>query len=184
MDNTAPIATRADSGPKMPAALPPGWRSAGARIDAVQTPRGLLARGGMMRARCDTGECRRRIDMDLNAWIEHGHGDSELSTLTAAYLCGQLRCGLKFDPEYFPRGIPLQHFVGSEERIEVLCTSCDRLRLMTAEQLIAALLRRGTGTGNTGIIELSTKIRSPCRACGKQNWKTSLRFPSYDKRKR
>lgn len=184
MDNTAPIVTRGDTGPSTPLALPPGWRSTGARIEPVKTPRGLLARGGMMRARCDTGECRRRIDMNLDSWIDHGHGDSELDTLIAAYLCGQLRCGLKFDPEYFPRGIPLQHYVGREERIEVLCASCGRLRPMTAEQLIAALLRRGLGTGNTGIVELSTKIRSPCRACGKQNWKTSLRGPSYEDRKR
>ena len=141
MDNTASIATRADSGPTTPPALPPGWRWAEARIEPVRTPRGLLARGGMMRAKCDTGECRRRIDMDLNAWIEHGHGDSELSTLSAAYRCGHLRCGLDFNPEYFPKGIPLQYFVGREERIEVLCASCEQLRLMTAEQLIAALLR-------------------------------------------
>ncbi len=90
MDNTAPIATQAASGPTPPPALPPGWRLAGARVEPVRTPGGLLARGGMMRARCDTGECRHRIDMDLNAWIEHGHGDSELSTLSAAYRCGQL----------------------------------------------------------------------------------------------
>ncbi len=130
-----------------------------------------------MRARCDTGECRRRIGMNLDAWIEHGHGDSELRTLVAVYQCGQLRCGLKFDPEYFPRGIPLQWYVASEDRIEVRCASCGQLRLMTAEQLIAALVRRGTGTGNTGIVELSTRIRSPCRACGKQNWQTALRSP-------
>lgn len=130
-----------------------------------------------MRAKCDTGECRRRINMDLDAWVEHGHGDSELGTLIAAYRCGQLRCGLSFDPEYFPRGVPLQWYVASEDRIEVRCASCGQLRFMTAEQLIAVLLRRGTGTGNTGIVELPTRIRSPCRACGKQNWQTAIRSP-------
>ena len=177
MDNTAPSAARPNDEDDAPISLLRGWRQVAMRLEPVTTPRGLLARGGALRGRCETGECRRRIDVDLDAWIAQGRGDTELRALLPAYRCGKLECDVRFDPEYFARGVPLQSFTGCEERIELLCASCSRLHILTAEQLIAALVRRGTGDGNTGVIELAVRIGSPCRSCGKQNWKVALRRP-------
>lgn len=178
MDTKAPTAAKA--APKTASIvvpLPAGWRQIDGKAYPLTTPRGLLARGGILRGRCDTGECRRRVNIDLGAWIAEGHGDRELDALVLDYRCGRSGCGLRFDPEYFPRGLPLQSYVAGEERIEVRCASCTRLHTMTAEKLIASLVRRGIGTGNIGIVELATRIGLPCRACGKQNWQVTLRRP-------
>jgi len=117
------------------------------------------------------------LDMDLNAWIAEGHGDRELDDLLPDYRCARPGCRLRFDPEYFPKGLPLQCYVAGEERIELRCASCTRVHIMTAEQMIASLVRRGIGTANTGIVELATRIRLPCRACGQQSWQVTLRRP-------
>ena len=47
---------------------------------AMGHDRGLLARGGTMRGWCATGECHRRINMHLDAWINVGWRDRTVHT--------------------------------------------------------------------------------------------------------
>ena len=109
----------------------------GGRLEPLATVEGLFARGGQLVARCQTAECRRHLQVDLQDWIRHGFGNLSLATLQAAYRCSRVGCRLSFGSEQYPNGVPLQFYVGTEDRLEVTCRGWGKGRRFTAEALIA-----------------------------------------------
>jgi hypothetical protein len=56
-----------------------GWALIGGRLTSNQTPAGLIARGGEMKGRCHTGECRRSVTLDAQDWIARGYANTSLA---------------------------------------------------------------------------------------------------------
>ena len=141
-----------------------GWRWNGAKLEELVTAEGVLARGGVLQGRGQTGECRRYVQVDLHWWVRHGLGDTGLKDLGASYRCARLGCSMAFRQESYPAGIPIQCYVGAPERLAVRCRKCLAGRTLTAEQVIAALERAGTGDGNAGVLDLGRRIHGKCPA--------------------
>jgi len=91
-----------------------GWRWDGNKLEPLATVEGVLARGGVVHGRCGGGECRRYVRVDLQWWARHGLGDVALTVAQQAYRCARLGCGLSWQPEIYPAGIPVQFYVGTE----------------------------------------------------------------------
>lgn len=154
-----------------------GWTWAGGKLEPLPTVEGLFARGGQLVARCQTVECRRHLQVDLQDWIRHGFGDLSLATLQAAYRCSRVGCRLSFGSEQYPSGVPIQFYAGTEDRLDVACRGCGKGQRFTAEALIAKLEGAQTGDGNAGVNDLAHRIRGRCPACKYPGWIVTLVRP-------
>jgi len=101
--------------------------------------------------------------MDLQWWARHGHGDVTLTVAQQAYRCARLGCGLIWQPETYPAGVPVHFYVGTDVKLATKCRKCGAGRSYAAEQAIAALERSETGDGNAGVNELGQRVRASAR---------------------
>lgn len=116
--------------------------------------------------------------MDLHWWARHGLGDVALSIAQQAYRCARLGCGLSWQPEAYPAGIPVQFYVGTDVKLAIKCRKCGVGRSYTADQVIAALERSEAGDGNAGVNELGQRVRGKCKACGYPGWVVEVARPA------
>ena len=158
-----------------------GWTLIGGRLVADQTPAGLVARGGEMKGRCQTGECRRTLTLDAQDWIARGYANTSLTELTRTYRCGRVGCKLHFS-EHYANGVPLQTYVGGTETAAITCNRCMRVTTLSVERLVQRLVRTGAGDGNTGCNVFAAAIKAPCRHCGAVRWTGEIRSLPYSAR--
>lgn len=155
-----------------------GWTLIGGRLVPDRTPAGLVARGGVMKGRCQTPECWRKVAFDAQDWIARGYGDASLAELTRTYRCGRIGCSLMFDESY-AAGLPLQTYVGGSETAVITCKGCERTATLSIERLVQRLVRMGAGDGNTGRNVFAGAIKVPCRQCGAVKWTGEVQSPTY-----
>lgn len=155
----------------------PGWTLIVGRLTSDQTPAGLVARGGEMKGRCQTGECRRIVTLDAQDWIARGYVNTSLAELTRTYRCGRIGCKLHFDESYVD-GLPLQTCVGGFETAVITCNRCMRVTTLPVERLVQRLLCTGAGAGNTGCRVFAAAIKAPCRYCGAVRWTGEIKRPT------
>jgi hypothetical protein len=151
-----------------------GWALIGGRLTSDQTPAGLIARGGEIKGRCHTGECRRSVTLDAQDWIARGYANTSLAALTRTDRCGRIGCKLHFNESY-DDGLPLQTYVGGPETAVITCNRCMRVTTLAVERLVQRLLRTGAGDGNTGCNVFAAAIKAPCRHCGAVRWTGEIR---------
>jgi hypothetical protein len=151
-----------------------GWTLIGGRLVPDKTPAGLVARGGVMKGRCQTHECWRKVAFDPQDWIHRGYADTSLVELMRTYRCGRIGCKLHFDESYAD-GVPLQTYVGGTETAVITCKRCERTATLSIDRLVQRLLRTGAGDGNTGRNVFASAIKAPCRHCCAVKWEGDVR---------
>ena len=146
-----------------------GWTFIGGRLVTDQTPAGLVARGGEMKGRCETGQCRRTLTLDAQDWIARGYANTSSTELTRTYRCGRVGCKLHFN-KFYANGVPLQTYVGGTETAAITCNRCMRVTTLSVDRLVQRLVRTGAADGNTGCNVFAAVIKAPCRHCGAVRW--------------
>ncbi len=74
-------------------------------------------------------------------------------------------------------GVPLGHYRQHGADIELSCTMCVGVRVVSLERAIAGLERRGLGGAETGIKAFGRLLRQPCERCGAAAWDARPRMP-------
>ena len=154
------------------------WRAS--RADAwepVASPLGVHLRGARLTARCSAGDCSRHVRFDAKMWIARGMGDLNLGTIKAAYLCARTPCGLAWQNEIYPEGVPLIGYVevaGAE--VVCTCTACKLRKTLTARAFVDWLVDRGRSP-NVPAWSLNRTVQGACPTCGASAWSVQLRVP-------
>lgn len=153
-------------------ACPGWWPGTWAKME---TPLGVLARGGAIHARCSRPpECGRRVTIDCRRWAEMGLGDADLADVRLSYRCALPVCGLTFQPEIYPRGLPLMGWAADEKAfVLVECTCGFGRRLRIADYVRAAVAAGTGGWGMTRAEVGARQVRGACR-CGARAWRVRL----------
>lgn len=160
----------------------PGWVQLGGRLGwtRVDTVQGAIRRGAELVARCKTGQCTRRVKVDLQAWVRMGFPTLALADVRAAYRCG-LVCGLQWEVERYPRGAPLMLYADeATARVVVSCRACRAVHSFRVVQFVEAITTARTGDCNTPGEALGPElVRGDCRGCGRHAWQVAfLRTPA------
>lgn len=155
----------------------PGWLWNGERLVQDDTVEGCIARGAAYNASCRNAECSRRLKLELEAWLSLGYGRAPIQEVQGLYPCRRKpKCDL-FWNETYPKGVPLQAYVGDKDlEIGVMCGACGLAKRYTPARLIAQFDRSGRGDGNTGINEAAQRIRGACK-CGVRKWSVDVIRP-------
>lgn len=148
----------------------PGWRLELGPPRIVPDP-GLLGcwrRRMALLYRCGRRDCGRRVEPDLEALVRSGHGHLTPAELGAALSCRHpLGCRLKLQAETYPGGVPLVGYLAHPGvLITVRCEGCDHALTLPPEAMIERLRAARRGGPETGVLELASRIRGPCRRCG------------------
>ena len=155
-----------------------GWRELHGRWEAVQTPAGVLARGGELKAFCRKREdCFRKATFDARWWVDHGLGTIPLEEALSTYRCGLVRCRMGWEMERYPRGTPLGRYLGEPgARVRVVCGICKTEgREFKVKRFIELIERAGTGSAGTPADQLSgALIRGACPGCGVRHWSVTF----------
>ena len=160
--------------------LVPGWTisSRSARIVEIKTVLGARQRGQVILLRCAAHDCRRRIEVDLDAAIGAGHADrapEDLARLLACHHWGG--CRLALATATYPHGVPLLAMLDSRALIAVTCVACGARLVLPPREMIARLAAAGRGDGATGLFSIGTRVRGPCRRCGRREFVSSILRP-------
>ena len=156
-----------------------GWWRAGPtdKWAAVDNPAGVLARDARLSAKCGSHDCSRHVRFDPRFWIARGMGDALLGVIRTAYMCARTPCGLQWQGEIYPRGVPLMAYTGAEgAQVTVGCRLCKGRKTYTAHQFVDRLLAAGRSPNVPGW-DLHGCVRGNCRSCGGSAWSVSLRVP-------
>ena len=158
--------------------LVPGWRidRESWRIVPVETVLGHFQRGQEMLLRCRRADCQRRLKVDFEAAVRAGLGERSIADLVAILKCGHWNgCRLEEVSAQYPRGVPLVSYLGhGDVLISIRCRACENNLLLRPAEVITRLKAAGRGDGSTGVIELATAIRGPCRKCGTSLFETNV----------
>jgi DNA-directed RNA polymerase subunit RPC12/RpoP len=77
-------------------------------------------------------------------------------------------CRLEEASSTYPKGVPLVAYLQEEDAlIAIACNGCGTRLLLPAAEVIRRLKAAGRGDGATGVLELGTAVRGPCRRCGR-----------------
>lgn len=156
-----------------------GWWRAGPRDNwtHVDSPAGVLARNARLSARCGSHDCSRRIRFDPHFWIARGMGDTQLGVIRTAYMCARTPCGLQWQGESYPRGVPLIAYTALEgAEVSVACGRCQKSKTYTAQQFVDRLIAAGRSPNVPGW-DLHGCVQGACRTCGERQWTVTLRVP-------
>ena len=156
-----------------------GWWRAGLneRWTEVDTPAGVLARHARLSARCSSHDCSRRVRFDPRFWIARGMGDTRLAVIRTAYLCARTPCGLHWQGETYPRGVPLIAYAALESaEVSLACGRCRSRKTYTARQFVDRLIAAGRSPNVPGW-DLHGCVQGACRSCGGRQWSVTLRIP-------
>lgn len=147
----------------------PGWRLqlSPDRIVPVPDLRGALQRGQRLLFRCERPDCGRRVEPDLEAIMRAGHGHHASGWLLELLQCRHpLGCRLKLSAETYPQGVPLVAYLGDPAAlISLKCEGCGLTLTRGVEDTLDRLIAARRGDGSTGVLELGTRVRGPCRQC-------------------
>ena len=150
---------------------PPGFELSGDYWRGTSTPAGILIRGGILKGRCQTAECSRRVTADLEWWVIHGLGEASLHfDVQPAYQCSRIRCRFSFDPETYPHGLPFLLGLKKGGRIRITCGHCQRSTEIETTEFVRQIVKAGVGTATSSFVEIGRRLRRPCRGCGYAKW--------------
>lgn len=163
--------------------LVPGWAvdvDPPFRIQAIPTIMGAWLRGQVLVYRCLRSDCGRRVEPDLQGLVHAGFGHLKPGELREDLSCRHpLGCQLKLACETYPRGVPLITYVQQPDVLfAVACQGCGHTVSRTAADTIARLAASRRGDGSTGVNELASRVRGPCRRCGGRAFKSEVIRPS------
>ena len=158
--------------------LTPGWQidPSSPRIVAVATVLGFYQRGQEMLLKCRRRDCHRRVDIDFRAAIRAGKGDQSPGQLLHQLRCGHWEgCRLEKISAIYSRGVPLVSYLNDPEvLIAIICEQCPARLTLPARAVIERLRQAGRGDGATGILELASRVRGPCRQCGGRSFRSEV----------
>ena len=161
--------------------LVPGWQVDLSRSEIVdvKTVLGFYQRGQAVLLRCQRPDCRRRVELDLRAAVQAGHGDRTLPHLLHLLRCQHWSgCKLEEVSATYPKGVPLIGYLQHHDvLIAIACTGCEARLLLPPKAVIERLKQAGRGDGSTGVLELGLAVRGPCRKCGRQKFKADVVWP-------
>jgi hypothetical protein len=76
-------------------------------------------------------------------------------------------------------GVPLSHLRQHRAGVLVICNGCQDWRSVEIAKVVARLDAEGVGAGEkTGVRDVASFLRAPCRKCGAVNWETR---PDYSR---
>lgn len=157
--------------------LVPGWRIDGRKLAFVEigTVLGARQRRQSVTLRCATSECRRRVEVDLDAAIAAGHADRPAAELPRLLACAHWgTCRLTMVAMTYPDGVPLVGLVGSGALVGIACTRCESRAVLPPPAVIARLVTAGVGDASCGVLEVGRRVRGPCRKCGGRSFASSV----------
>jgi hypothetical protein len=152
--------------------LVPGWRlSTGLRFEPVPTLRGCLARGQEIVFRCGRRDCKRRVEVDLEAACRARLGEETPYALFHRFACRHYdRCGLRMSEEWTGGEPLIALFQRPGAALRVACLACEHASLVTPRAVIDRLKALGTGDGATGVGRVAGCLRGCCRRCGSRKF--------------
>ncbi|MBV9079335.1 MAG: hypothetical protein JO048_17870 [Methylobacteriaceae bacterium] len=163
--------------------LVPGWRLDPAQLRIVETDTvlGAYQRGQEFTLRCRRPDCSRRVALDLRAAIAAGFGDRPLAELIERLRCRHWSgCDLRETSASYPRGVPLVGYLGLPDMlVAIACIQCGQRLLLPPRAVIDRLKAARIGDGATGVRELGSVVRGPCRACRGMRFSSALVWPSW-----
>ena len=161
--------------------LVPGWRidATHTRIVPVETVLGAHHRGQLVLLRCRRTDCRRRVEIDLRSAVQAGFGDRPIAWLVQSLRCQHWNgCQLEEASCTYPRGVPLVAYLQHDDvLVAITCAHCRTRWLLPPRRIIAGLKAAGRGDGASGILEMGTKIRGPCRRCHRSGFEAEVIWP-------
>ncbi len=159
----------------------PGWLWNGQRLVHDDTVDGCASRGAAYLGSCKNTECSRRVKLDFMELSARGYGRTPIHEAQDRYRCYRRPVCDLFWVETYPRGVPLQAYVGDQVELEISCDACRLAKRFRPIQLIERFRSTELGDGNTGIMEAAKRIRGRCR-CGAQKWRMGVIRPDPMKR--
>jgi hypothetical protein len=153
---------------------PDGWTA----IHGILEPAGYVAayaaRGQVMKGRCQTKRCNRRVDLDPRELCGEHMGALRMQQVLRTYECNRLDgCTLRFHTEPKDAPLPLDGLRGKAHvRLRLRCGAhkCSFFRVWLVEEMIEGLKKAKKGGGATSVHELRKLMTSPCKLCGKVDW--------------
>jgi len=153
---------------------PPGWISANGVLEPASQVAAFAARGQVVRGRCESKECARKVRIDPNDLCGKGQGLLKMRQIEQLHRCQRLDgCSLIFyaDPSTPP--LHLEWLTGrANVRIRLRCrgAGCKFARVWVVETMIEGLKKAGKGHGGTEVQALGKLMTQPCPVCRKVNW--------------
>ena len=147
-------------------------------VTEPQTPAALAARGALLRGFCRGREdCFRKVTFNAPMWCARGFGFVPLSDAKAAYRCAIVSCGLNWQAESYPHGLPLGSYLGNPHASIAVSCPCGAgaLKTFTVRRFVQLIGRAGTGSPALAAACLpSSLIRGPCSWCRERRWSITL----------
>lgn len=158
-----------------------GWQlSADLSYEEVPTILGAWQRKQTATSHCRSPECSRRCDIDLRAAIDAGLAQERVIELVRHLRCSHWRgCAIKPPQLTYPRGVPLIAYITDRNAlVEISCAKCSDRHAMPPRRVIDKLVQTQKGNSATGVNDIGSRIRGPCRKCGARQFTARYVWPN------
>jgi hypothetical protein len=153
---------------------PEGWVAIHGLLEPAGHVAAYAARGQVVKGRCQSKGCNRRVDLDPKDLCGKHLGALPMHQLMRTYGCNRLDgCTLSFFTEPKEPPLRLEWLTGKAHvRLRLRCGThkCTFFRIWLVEEMIAGLKKAGKGGGDTDVHELRKLMTSPCKLCKKVDW--------------
>lgn len=164
--------------------LPQGWTTWNGVLEPANQVAAYAARGQIIRGRCETKECNRKIRIEPKDLCGKGQGLLQMKQVEQLHRCQRLEgCSLGFFADPATPPLHLDWLTGRPNvRIRLKCRGhgCKYVRVWVVEQMIAGLKKAGKGGGGTDVHALGKLMTQPCPVCKKVNWAADVLWASTE----
>lgn len=157
---------------------PEGWTAIYGVLEPIGHVAAYAARGQVMKGRCQSKSCNRRVELDSKELCGQHMGTLQMQQVIRTFQCNRLDgCTLTFHTEPRDPPLPLDALRGKAHvRLRLRCGThkCSFFRVWLIEEMIEGLKKAGKGGGGTHVHELRKLMTSPCKLCGKVDWNADV----------